>query len=1222
MKWAEVVKDPRYQESNVDVKDRIKEDWYESNVKADPRYTPALDTKIRGDLFGKEYTGPSFREARLGTETIDREIQYQGKPTRLTKALKIEKAKAAGRWASKELKEMKMAPGLREPSPLIAPVVAYEQTYGRLFGGYRALLAGKSPIEGLIHPGDQPRAIESVIASDFSKRMGVDPAVNPEAATWINGLAGWALDLAGIHLIFNVPVKAFKEIKAIYTGAQGKAVNEFKSVLSSEFESAGLSPRAAKQNADILFHQQWVKTGVLKKTPESIRQSTALLNANKGKLGEFIKSKVAEASTSAAKHGYTPEVLKRIPRLSGKTTFSKLVGGESLTKVAPKPPVSSKIELTKPKVKLTSEQRLVQIKASHQSFKARKTSEVIKETTSEQKPVEIKPPKNMTKDDLHSSPHIPLKSGTKSDPTKPFIPEERAPHKMFQVELQTPKGVTITYVSEENLIKIKEAIQVAPVTKKLPETSGVPITKVLNEQELNITEMHLGLNPGPALREVKRLYEYMEKMTDPVRTSPPEVARTIRQRAIAQNVLIHNIAQVKSAMKRLVPDPKNQEIITAFIEPNGEAAVGDQMTDNMRIVADLIMNGQMKMGGLAKAHGVIKTMLDNYMKHLVKDPLLTVEEVDAKIKWALSTGKISKFVESKMPRMKTESGEVLYPTIASLEAAGYKVATKNAIDLYDFTMRSEGLAVINAELAKRLRDIPYIDPRQPTVELKQLMSIKEKTPPRGFKLLRRGVFSQQWASPEAYNAISTVAEPPIGGRVFKQIAGVSKRIKFLFPFLHAWNLWRNSVETRGIPGSFKMIANGAKQLEDPERISQILKMGVNLFRINRMSGGITDEFARSLGKWDLPAKTSEWLFCGLGDSVAAGMTNVLEKQLVTAGIKGQEANEVLSEIVNTLSGGLSPETMSRAVRDIGRVGLLARNWTISNIREGKGALFRSLPKYWSKEQKDFGQKWYASALLRGFLHLFTTANVINYMVSKHSYGEGRPTWKNEGRWDFKIAPLLWVDKKTGKEFYATGWYGSLGDIIHWFTRPITTLEHKLMIPVREGMQQLANRDFFTGEKLRRDSDDLVEGIGHRIGHAAESFLVPAGVQLQKGKYPIPLGPKVLRIFGLMMATSMRDQDLMKKMFNFKEKKRYKIQDVDRDLYKMLSEGDRTGFMKKASEKHRYQTMEGATGMIRKFENPLSSFYRNLSFQDRRDFLNTLSPSEKQRLGEAVRRKKQ
>lgn len=1230
MKWSDVTKDSRYQEANVDAKDSIKESWYDSNVKSDPRYKPEQDSIIRKDLFGDDPKGTSLRSARLGTEIVDREIDYHGKPTKLSRAVQQEES----------LQAIMDSPWLKANVPLVAVgkgvLYAYEQTFGRLFGAYRATLAGKSPVEGLIKPSDQPRAVDSVIKSDFSKRMGVDPATNPEAATLVNGLAGWALDLAGIHLVFNVPFKLAKSLHTTYTGAQGRAVDTFKNALQSELQLGGVPKEAAKQQADILFWEQWVKTGMLKKTPNAIRQTTSLLNANPGKFGSFIKDGIARARTSASAHGYTPEVLQKIPKLSGKTTFEALAEGKVLT---PKAPVSSKFELARPPKgtmvsktgrfiepklpkDLTPAERLLQIKTSHMAFKARKASDTLKEATSKQEPVKVEPPKGKTADDMHSTPHIPLKSGTISEPSKPFVPEDRAPKNMFQVTLQTPAGATIRYLSEENLILIKEAIRTAPMTKKLPKTKeGVPITKVHDEQFLNITEMHFGANPGPALREAKKLYEYMEKMADPVRTSPPEVARAIRQRGISQNVLIHNIAQVKSAMQRLVPDPKQQETITAFIEANGEALVGDQMTDNMRMVAELILDGQKRIGMIAKKHGVVKVVLANYMKHMVKDPLLTPEEVDAKIKWALSTGKISKFVESKMPRLRGEDGEMIFPTVASLEAAGYKVVTKNAIDLYDFTMRSEGLAVINAEMAAKLKSIPYVDPRQPKEPLKQLMSIK-RTPPRGYKLLRRGVFTQQWASPEAYNAISAVAEPAIGGRAWSRIASTSKRIKFLFPFLHAWNLWRNSVETRGIPGSFKMIADGARQLKDPERTSQILKMGVNLFRINKMSGGITDEFARSLGKWDLPAKTSEFLFTGLGDSVAAGMTGVLEKQLAKAGIAGHEANEILSEIVNTLSGNLGPETMSRAVRDMGRVMLLARNWTLSNIREGKGALLGSLPKYWSKEQKDFGQKWYQSALLRGFTHLFTAANVVNYMVSKHSYGKGRPTWENTGRWDFKIAPLLWVDKRTGKEYYATGWYGSLGDIIHWFTRPVQTLANKLNIPVKEGAQQLFNIDVFKKERIVRDSDNLVEGIARRLEHAAENFLTPAGVQRQIGKYPAPTGTKVLRLFGIMLASSMQDQDLLKKMYNFKEKKKYKVQDIDKELYGKLAEGDQAGFMKKASEERRFQTIEGAYGLQRKFENPLSSYYRGLSFPDKRAFMDTLSPEDQKRLGEAIRRKRQ
>lgn len=52
-KWSEVVLDARYIGASPEEKDKVKEEWYSSNVKTDPRYKPSLDKQIRQDLFNE-----------------------------------------------------------------------------------------------------------------------------------------------------------------------------------------------------------------------------------------------------------------------------------------------------------------------------------------------------------------------------------------------------------------------------------------------------------------------------------------------------------------------------------------------------------------------------------------------------------------------------------------------------------------------------------------------------------------------------------------------------------------------------------------------------------------------------------------------------------------------------------------------------------------------------------------------------------------------------------------------------------------------------------------------------------------------------------------------------------------------------------------------------------------------------------------------------------------
>ena len=52
-RWSEVVLDARYIGASPKEKDKIKEEWYSSNIKTDSRYKPSFDKQIRQDLFNE-----------------------------------------------------------------------------------------------------------------------------------------------------------------------------------------------------------------------------------------------------------------------------------------------------------------------------------------------------------------------------------------------------------------------------------------------------------------------------------------------------------------------------------------------------------------------------------------------------------------------------------------------------------------------------------------------------------------------------------------------------------------------------------------------------------------------------------------------------------------------------------------------------------------------------------------------------------------------------------------------------------------------------------------------------------------------------------------------------------------------------------------------------------------------------------------------------------------
>jgi len=109
MKWSEITKDSRYKSANADEQFGIKEDWYSSNIKTNPRYTPEQDPMIREDIFGK-----------------DRVAFAEGKYTTVSDIKRKQKAREAAEWASKEINSM-FPQSVVEQSPGAPIVWAVEQ---------------------------------------------------------------------------------------------------------------------------------------------------------------------------------------------------------------------------------------------------------------------------------------------------------------------------------------------------------------------------------------------------------------------------------------------------------------------------------------------------------------------------------------------------------------------------------------------------------------------------------------------------------------------------------------------------------------------------------------------------------------------------------------------------------------------------------------------------------------------------------------------------------------------------------------------------------------------------------------------------------------------------------------------------------------------------------------------------------------------------------------
>lgn len=402
------------------------------------------------------------------------------------------RAREAAMEAGEEIREM-FPTTITTVSPLSAAGWAFEKTFGRGFGALKSIAAGKSPVEGFLRPQDQPEFVESVIKSKFSERMGVDPAKDPDAAMWINGLAGWALDLGSIHFIFNVGPKAIKAVSkkgiGVYTRAQGRVYDKFKSALTDEFKVAGMSDKAARQNAEMLSYKMWVRTGMSRKTPANINKSVEYLVRNKGKLGNFIKTSMAELKESAAKQGFTEEWMRKAAQVKPTLPY--------------KPTAISKIELTKEGRKIVEEARAV-IRAG-KDVKGVEAYERAKEVITR---LGAAKPRPITPEALKSTPaladhalsnpgaHPPevvqaaknIKGEVLPPKSKAVVKEPQDIGTIYNINYQTPSGMRSTIMKGDDINNINEAFSKGEVPT---DSTGEPIIKVVESWAFAGRKAHL-----------------------------------------------------------------------------------------------------------------------------------------------------------------------------------------------------------------------------------------------------------------------------------------------------------------------------------------------------------------------------------------------------------------------------------------------------------------------------------------------------------------------------------------------------------------------------------------------------------------------------------------------------------------------------------------------------------------------------------------------------------
>jgi hypothetical protein len=303
-----------------------------------------------------------------------------------------------------------------------------------------------------------------------------------------------------------------------------------------------------------------------------------------------------------------------------------------------------------------------------------------------------------------------------------------------------------------------------------------------------------------------------------------------------------------------------------------------------------------------------------------------------------------------------------------------------------------------------------------------------------------------------------------------------------------------------------------KSVNDPKLVAQARADGVNFFSAHSQTPFEDNATGRLFVKngliSKLRAKNDAILFHGYGNKVAIGTYKyVLDHP--PKGISVTEARKLATSLANETIMNMRPHEQSVAVAEAGKLILFATKFLASTIRVGTRAAGIGLDKTLSTASQRSMQKTAIKNLARGFAWSFGTAQAINIRATGH------PTWQNDGS---KLSPVYYIDKKTGKEYHISNFYGQVGDLIKMAGNTIPEFTNKLAPGIQEVTKQIANYDQYKGGNIVPNGTVGLTALIDRLTHVADSLFTPAGFSQSGTNVSTPAAVTVAKLAGFSSST--------------------------------------------------------------------------------------------------------
>jgi hypothetical protein len=674
---------------------------------------------------------------------------------------------------------------------------------------------------------------------------------------------------------------------------------------------------------------------------------------------------------------------------------------------------------------------------------------------------------------------------------------------------------------------------------------------------------------------------------------------------IAENAYLAD--QTRDTWEKMVPDKTDEVIIDKYLDMPEKYQ--DEITKRgLQGEADWLKRQYARLGDVALSTDTIRGLWDNYTPRIYKNinEYLKRNQND-RTNIPVSNFLGARFAHGMERRLATyDDAEALglVPEYrAGLKLGEYMyslakvVAHKNFIDTVKEMTDEDGHPVavhMNAreDWAKNYKMVNTPSFATYTVVREEGSPLLTKVPLR-------------W-KPEVAAAIEEIGTPPYTqskyARSIRSLKGIVKRLIFLNPAIHGWNIYSNVLDEVNFNffEAYNAIKPGGKgaqmYLNQPKLVREALKNGLEYGRTGEIAGRLRGEIYGLLpieGKNIITkniGKLAEW-----SDNILWN-TIVRDAQIYTYALKRKQGltPKQAAVFTNDLMGTLSKRTFTNAEWVVTSSFLLARNWTVSNLRlltGAMGSISNIIPgkmltrKGMTNADLQALAPHYIRHLVKGIFGLFIMTNILNKLLTDK--------WALENEPGHKLDLNIGMKDSKGRDMYVVlPVLRYIRDYLGWATEPQRTLWNKAEPVMKTSLELLVNHSVWQNKQIMKPGAPTIDRVKAAAEYAFESWtpfdqfldtdnevkttlqrlMFFTGTWVRRGssasatvfntlrmedkvEFLRTLNPKQVNELYGQLAIGRIYGEVAKKLYDFRNKMDYAKEKIDADIDKLLTGGD-------------------------------------------------------------------